>query len=902
MTSEPNHANLRFWFKTRKKASEKVIPTRFEPVIADPDRQQAVELWMQLDDEGGIRQCSQRLEKMLGIDIEQSDVFIHQIVAQCFPWIKDSPALWPGELPVMSFRGCGHKSLYLAGCISRWEKGWMVYLVDVSTPMEKLDGLERRSELLSHAGRLASRLRQTATDGDYMIDEWFQAVALRLQFPWMAVAVRKNDTFDVVHAYRRLDVTGEQVMELCRQIPRNIYEPTQWRDVFDESAWVVPYWEDGNVEARLYCGGCVETLDIGWLGEEDWEWLCAGIAAPILKKAHDKKRRADELRQENLQKLLSGGWWEYHLETGMMRLGDGLVSALGLDESFLGGVPLDRWLECVDSRDREEFGLKLDIVRSHSLFHNLRLLKNGRVQWFRFQGNIVDTGDGSSVFGFAFDVNAVYEREAEAEAAKARLEALIDSVPGIIYVQGHDDGMFRMSYCSASLEELLGWPVKEFSEQPYSSILHPDDLDIYLQRTRQLLRQGRFSCQYRVRHRSGMYRWVQDESVLLRDGRGAAVEVVGVWLDISEAKSAEERILRSEERYRALVEDSPVIIYRYRPDLSVVFANQMMASSLDIESGKELSLNLADYLSVEEREKVNARLAGLTPEEPFANSEIWIRVSEFQTRCWVTYERGIFDQGGTLLEIQAVASDITAVHEARRVMLQSAKMATLGQMATGLAHEINQPLNVIHISLSNLLYRINRGAIDMDYLQGKMERISGQLQRVAKLVDHMRVFGRQSDLEGFSFDPRTAIDGALSLVRERLCNEGITIDVSEGELPEIIGQPDRLEQVLINLLINARDAMYERLRRKDDFQLVIGIHAETLNDELVLSVSDHGGGVAPEILDRIFEPFFTTKPVGEGTGLGLAISYAIVCQMSGKLAVENEGDGAVFKVILPIQD
>jgi len=237
----------------------------------------------------------------------------------------------------------------------------------------------------------------------------------------------------------------------------------------------------------------------------------------------------------------------------------------------------------------------------------------------------------------------------------------------------------------------------------------------------------------------------------------------------------------------------------------------------------------------------------------------------------------------------------------RQQLNQSAKMATLGEMATGLAHEINQPLNVMRMAVVNVLKRLGNGDVDVDYLTEKLNRIDGQVQRAARVVDHMRVFGRRSEVEQQLFNPVQAVEGTLAMLAEGMKGKGVELRVGDMGTPvQVSGHVDQLEQVLINLMVNARDALLSRREKDRDFQPWISIQAIQDDATLKLIVEDNAGGIDPRLLERIFEPFFTTKPIGVGTGLGLSVSYGIVEQMGGRLSVSNATQGARFCVALPV--
>lgn len=255
---------------------------------------------------------------------------------------------------------------------------------------------------------------------------------------------------------------------------------------------------------------------------------------------------------------------------------------------------------------------------------------------------------------------------------------------------------------------------------------------------------------------------------------------------------------------------------------------------------------------------------------------------------------------GEIIGVIGIGQDITERIEVK--LIQAAKMATLGEMSTGLAHELNQPLNIIRMAADNTIERIEEGDFDADYLRGKLERISAQTERAAKIIDHMRIFGRKTNEEPVPIDLRQVTRDALGLIGEQLRLGGIEV---ETDFPEVC-QPARghavhVEQVVLNLLGNARDAI-EANRREPGEPRKITLMVEDAgpDDKVRLIIEDSGGGIPQDIISRIFEPFFTTKEIGKGTGLGLSISYGIIIDMGGTIEAANAGDGARITISLPV--
>lgn len=229
---------------------------------------------------------------------------------------------------------------------------------------------------------------------------------------------------------------------------------------------------------------------------------------------------------------------------------------------------------------------------------------------------------------------------------------------------------------------------------------------------------------------------------------------------------------------------------------------------------------------------------------------------------------------------------------AQEGLVQSAKLAALGQMSAALAHEINQPLTAQRMQLATLRLLLDHGRIDDAYKA--LMPLDQQLVRMTALTGHLKTFARKSP-GGLRerLDLAAVVDQALLLLDSRVREEHIHCVLHLTRPAWVRGDAIRLEQVLINLLRNALDAMRDKPLKR----LEIRIDADQMRWRI--SVSDTGGGIEGEHLANIFDPFFTTKPVGDGLGLGLAVSYAIVHELGGRLSAENQNDGALFWFSLP---
>lgn len=250
-------------------------------------------------------------------------------------------------------------------------------------------------------------------------------------------------------------------------------------------------------------------------------------------------------------------------------------------------------------------------------------------------------------------------------------------------------------------------------------------------------------------------------------------------------------------------------------------------------------------------------------------------------------------------QMLVVLVDTTAIRNAELQVMQAAKLATLGEMATAIAHELNQPLAVIKMAVANAKRLVLNGA-SSDLVRAKLDRISAQVDRAKRITDQVRRYGRMPSEEAAPFQVRQALDLAVGFVVEQYRESDIRLSIDNDVPAEITvaGVQTMFEQVIVNILINARDAFEGRTSRFD-FRMV-SVRARCRGPEVIIEVEDNAGGIADDMLARLFEPFSTTKPADKGTGLGLSLARSVVRDMDGTITAENRPGGARFIVALPI--
>ncbi|MBV9546449.1 MAG: GHKL domain-containing protein, partial [Chloroflexi bacterium] len=234
--------------------------------------------------------------------------------------------------------------------------------------------------------------------------------------------------------------------------------------------------------------------------------------------------------------------------------------------------------------------------------------------------------------------------------------------------------------------------------------------------------------------------------------------------------------------------------------------------------------------------------------------------------------------------------------EKQEQLVQAAKLATLGELTTGVAHELNNPLNNIGLFIGNVIDMMQLGAQDTDRMLRDLRKAMEQVHKASQIISHLRTFGHTAPASREPVAVNAIIEQALSLLQEQLRLRDVEVDLDlTREDPVVMGNAIQLEQVFLNLLTNARDALRESERK------LIRISNRVEDAKLRIVFEDTGPGIPPELEHRIFDPFFTTKEVGEGTGLGLSITYGIIRDHLGSIDVHNRpGEGVAFSIELPI--
>lgn len=530
----------------------------------------------------------------------------------------------------------------------------------------------------------------------------------------------------------------------------------------------------------------------------------------------------------------------------------------------------------------------------------------------------------------SYGITAIRTREETRRAEAALFEAeakyrqLVEEVPAISYIaEAGANG--RFFYVSPQVNAILGYRPEDFTGDPrfWWDHLNPEDHVVAAQEAE--WEPGRpYQVEYRMRRQDGREVWIRDDALIFVDPGTGKRMIRGLMIDVTERKLADEARRDSEERYSVFVSQSAEGIYRTEHDPGVPVnlpVDEQIALSLKNGYIAECNDAMARMYGLENASQMRGKRVSelLIADDPVTREfmENYIR-SGYRITDWESHERDAQGQvkifrntmmgiveNGKLMRNWGIQRDVTERMHLEEQLRNAQQLEAIGRLAGGVAHDFNNILSII-IGHGELLLR----SLELDErARNGLEQIQRAAERAASLTQQLLAFSRKQVLQPRVLDLNEAVADVQKMLARVIGEDILLVASLHPSLLLVKADPGQVEQVLMNLAINARDAMPRggkltmttsnlevtpELSR--EYDLAPGRYA-------MLQVTDTGHGMDAATLSHIFEPFFTTKPMGKGTGLGLSTVYGIVKQSGGSLQVESEpGQGTVFRVYLPAEE
>jgi len=500
--------------------------------------------------------------------------------------------------------------------------------------------------------------------------------------------------------------------------------------------------------------------------------------------------------------------------------------------------------------------------------------------------------DKGEVIGFRGVSRDVTHRKRAEEALKQseeRYRQLTENAGEAIFVI--QDGVIK--FINPKGAELSGYSIEELVSSPFVKFLHPNDSDMVADRYLKRLKGEPVPQIYdfRIIRKDGHIRWGELNAVPISwEDRPA---VLCFMSDITERKEAEEALRQSEERYRDILEKMEDSYFEIDLAGNLTFVNSSACRHLGYSREELIGMSYKGFTAEDYIKSVfqifNEVYRTAMPNKGFH----WKIIRKDGSPGFIdTLVAPLRNDQGEIIRFSGVGRDITERRKMEEQLILTDRLASIGQLAAGIAHELNNPLTAV-IGFSNLLLERDLSAD----VKEDLETINREAMRAINIVKGLLAFAREQRIEKAMVDINSIIQRVLQLrsYEQRVSN--IEVDARFAPaLPQVMGNGAQLQQVFISIIVNAEQAMLEAHRRGK-----LTIVTERVGNIVRVSFTDDGPGISPDNMKQLFTPFFTTKEVGKGTGLGLSICHGIVTEHGGKLYAESEpGEGAAFVAELPI--
>ena len=543
-------------------------------------------------------------------------------------------------------------------------------------------------------------------------------------------------------------------------------------------------------------------------------------------------------------------------------------------------------------------------------FEEPQVRADGSVGWLRTSKVPLRNKEGQVI-----GVLGTYEDITESKRAERTLREanlVVENSPVVLFRWRATEG-WPITMVSENVKQ-FGYSREELlsGEVPFTSIVHPDDLDRLSREVEEYSSNGavRFRQEYRILTKEGEVRWVDDRTLVERNDQGEIVFYEGILIDITERKLAEESLNEKSRFIASLLRAIPVAVFYKDREGRYLGCNDAFSKFMGVSSEEIDGKTVHELWPSDMAEKYHQMDLDLMRNQEHQEYEFQVRARDSQPHPVIFAKDVFLDTNGEVAGLVGAFLDITDLKQAeadreklQEQLLQSQKMESIARLAGGLAHDLNNMLSAI---LGHAELGIKRSK-PSEPVYRHLKLIEESTHRSADLIRQLLAFARRQTVAPKIIDVNDMVSGLLKMLL-RLIGEDIDLVwmPASGLWPVRI-DPSQMDQIMANLCINARDAIAgvgkvtietENTSFDEDY---CAVHRGFVcGDYVMLAVSDDGSGMSKEVLDHIFEPFFTTKELGKGTGLGLSTVYGIVKQNNGFINVYSEpAKGTTFKVYLP---
>lgn len=646
------------------------------------------------------------------------------------------------------------------------------------------------------------------------------------------------------------------------------------------------------------------------LRDQQGGWL---LGLGILEDITERKRAQEALRQseERFRGIFEQGPMGLTLvgmDRRLVKANAAFCEMLGYSEAELTAMtPLD----ISHPDDRDWAAQRLDrLFKSGIPFRKVEkryLKKSGEIIWGTLNGSIIHDQEGKPLYGMGM-IEDITERKRAEEELRTLSQRLSQAIRFAAMGVWEWDPRTSSFVWDDTAFELAGIPkVVPVTYEQFERVVHPDDLpDAEAALQRVVLQKTQEALEFRVVRPGGEVRHVYVAGGPVVDQRGQVGRVVGIAVDITPRKRAEEELRILSTRLSLATRSASTGVWDFDVRTNRAIWDDMLFEMFGIPKGD--SVPREDWIRrahPEDRWKLDVFRDTLVRNKTQDQVEFRIVRPDGSVRHLASAGGAVLDEQGNVIRLVGITRDITERKELeaqieanREQMIASARLSALGMMAGGIAHEINNPLAIIHSMATDLVEMVeNEGSAPPEIVARKSAAIRETAGRIARIVKSLRRISREGTNDRLrSTRLARILEETLEICRERFKANRVQLRLPEV-VPElnVVCREVQISQALLNLLQNAFDAVVD-----EPGERWVRVDVSPSADSVTISVIDSGPGIPPEFRSRIMEPFFTTKEVGKGTGLGLSLSKTIAEEHGGKLEYRDDNGHTNFSLILPL--
>ena len=576
------------------------------------------------------------------------------------------------------------------------------------------------------------------------------------------------------------------------------------------------------------------------------------------------------------------------LDGSILTVNRSFADLLELSFADVVGRKLDEFIEFPDAGDRKAAQESLPRFLERRRWTGVvraKVKRRGSTHYFECVLHAIVRDDVVlGISGLARDITR--ERENE-----TRFTELFETIREGVYLASADD---RITEVNPALAQMLGFAGKEDILQLELASLYQNSADRAAERSK-LDELGFLRArQITLKHRQDSREIVAlHTTAAIRDPAGKFVRYQGTFVDVTEQREMEHRLHREQEFARRLMDSFPDLVVALDAESRYTFASPQIMDALGYQPEELIGKKLGGRTDPQDRATMLELFDDLISGRR-SNGQLEYR-TQHKNGSWRLFRasaRPLHDESGRTTGIIASARDITDQQRLQQQLIQSERLAAMGQMIAGVAHELNNPLTAI-LGVTDLL----REQATDETSHRQLDLAHRQARRAAHIVESLLVFSRPATPRNALLHLSDLIQRTLQLHEHSLWSNHIQVELTaRPDLPTVLGDSNQLTQVFLNLIVNAEQAIRE-VREQGTLRIRLGV----VGDRVLITFQDDGVGIRRETLPRIFDPFFTTKRPGRGTGLGLSICMAIIREHNGEISAQPLPDGgSVFTVSLPI--